>query len=150
LGALIDMVIELLNESAHQKSITIIKELPRNLLVFADKAMLSTILRNLITNAIKFTRPGGQINILADKKPDDIMISIADNGIGIKKETLGRLFRIDENTTTLGTQNEKGTGLGLILCKEFIEKHGGKIWVESEVGKGSTFSFNIPKLKIRY
>ena len=150
LGALIDMVIELLNESAHQKSITIIKELPRNLLVFADKAMLSTILRNLITNAIKFTRPGGQINILADKKPDDIMISIADNGIGIKKETLGRLFRIDENTTTLGTQNEKGTGLGLILCKEFIEKHGGKIWVESEVGKGSTFSFNIPKLKIQY
>ena len=146
LGALINEVAELLNDSGKQKSIAILKELPRNMLVSADKAMISSVLRNLITNAIKFTHPGGQVIISADKKPDEITISISDNGIGINKETIGRLFRIDENHIALGTQNEKGTGLGLILCKEFIEKHGGKIWVESEVGKGSSFYFTIPKV----
>ena len=145
LGALINEVIELSNESAHQKSIKIIKELPRNLLVFADKAMINTILRNLISNAIKFTHPGGQIIVSAEKKLDELKISISDNGIGIKKEAIGKLFRIDENNIRMGTQNEIGTGLGLILCKEFIEKHRGKIWVESEIGKGSKFSFTIPK-----
>jgi len=145
LGALINEVIELLGESAHLKSITIIRELPRNMLVFADKAMISTILRNLISNAIKFTYPGGKIVISSDKKPDELMISISDNGIGIKKEVIDKLFRIDETYIAPGTQEEKGTGLGLILCKEFIEKHGGKIWVESEVDKGSTFYFTIPK-----
>ncbi len=145
LGALINGVIELSNESAHQKSITIIKELPRNLLVFADKAMINTILRNLISNAIKFTYPSGQIIISAEKMLNELKISISDNGIGIKKEAICKLFRIDENNIKMGTQNEMGTGLGLILCKEFIEKHGGKIWVESEVGKGSKFSFTIPK-----
>lgn len=145
LGALINEVIELSNESAHQKSIKIIKELPRNLLVFADKAMINTILRNLISNAIKFTYPGGQIIVSAEKKLDELKISISDNGIGIKKEAIGKLFRIDENNIRMGTQNEIGTGLGLILCKEFIEKHRGKIWVESEIGKGSKFSFTIPK-----
>jgi len=145
LGVLINEVIELLGESAHLKSITIIRELPRNMLVFADKAMISTILRNLISNAIKFTYPGGKIVISSDKKPDELMISISDNGIGIKKEVIDKLFRIDETYIAPGTQEEKGTGLGLILCKEFIEKHGGKIWVESEVDKGSTFYFTIPK-----
>lgn len=145
LGALINEVIELLNESAHQKSITIIKELPRNLLMFADKAMINTILRNLISNAIKFTYPGGQIIISAEKMLDELKISISDNGIGMKKEAIGKLFRIDENNIRMGTQNERGTGLGLILCKEFIEKHQGKIWVESELGKGSKFSFTMPK-----
>jgi signal transduction histidine kinase len=115
------------------------------MLVFADKAMISTILRNLISNAIKFTYPGGKIVISSDKKPDELMISISDNGIGIKKEVIDKLFRIDETYIAPGTQEEKGTGLGLILCKEFIEKHGGKIWVESEVDKGSTFYFTIPK-----
>jgi signal transduction histidine kinase len=113
--------------------------------VFADKAMINTILRNLISNAIKFTYPGGQIIISAEKMPDELKISISDNGIGIKKEAIGKLLRIDENNTRIGTQNERGTGLGLILCKEFIEKHQGKIWVESELGKGSKFSFTIPK-----
>jgi len=145
LAALINEIVELLSDSAQQKSITIIKEFPGNMIVFADHAMISTILRNLISNAIKFTRLGGQIVISADKKPDELTVSISDNGIGIKKEAIGKLFRIDENLSTVGTKNEKGTGLGLILCKEFIEKHGGKIWVESEVGKGSTFYFTIPK-----
>lgn len=145
LVALINEVTELLSDTAHQKSITIIKELPRNLLVFADKTLINTVLRNIISNAIKFTHPNGQIVISAEKRPDELIISISDNGIGIKKEAIGKLFRIDENQTSLGTQNEKGTGLGLIICKEFIEKHGGKIWVESKVGKGSTFYFTIPK-----
>ena len=145
LGSLINEVIELSNESAHQKSIKIIKELPRNLLVFADKAMINTILRNLISNAIKFTYPGGLIIVSAEKELDELKISISDNGIGIKKEAIGKLFRIDENNIRMGTQNEIGTGLGLILCKEFIEKHRGKIWVESEIGKGSKFYFTIPK-----
>jgi len=142
--ALINEVIELLGDSAQQKSITIHRELPRKMIAFIDKAMISTILRNLISNAIKFTRPDGQIVISAETKKAELKISVHDNGVGIKTESIEKLFRIDENHTTLGTQDEKGTGLGLILCKEFIEKHGGKIWVESEVGRGSTFYFSIP------
>jgi len=143
---LINEVTELLNEAALQKSIGIVKELPRNILSFADKSMISTILRNLISNSIKFTQPGGQIVISAVRKKDELIINVADNGVGIKKEVLGKLFQIAENQTTLGTQNERGTGLGLILCKEFVEKHGGRIWVESEPGVGSKFSFAIPKI----
>jgi PAS domain S-box-containing protein len=143
--ALINEAIELLGDSALQKSITISKELPRTALVFADKAMISTVLRNLISNAIKFTHLGGQIVISAEIRNAELILAIRDNGVGIKKESIDKLFRIDENHSTLGTQNEKGTGLGLILCKEFIEKHDGKIWVESEVGKGSKFCFSIPK-----
>jgi len=143
---LVNEVTELLSEAAQQKSIGIVKELPRNILSFADKSMISTILRNLISNSIKFTLPGGQIVISAVRKKDELIINVADNGVGIKKEVLGKLFQIAENQTTLGTQNERGTGLGLILCKEFVEKHGGRIWVESEPGVGSKFSFAIPKI----
>lgn len=143
---LINEVTELLKEAALQKSIGIVKELPRNMLTFADKSMISTILRNLISNSIKFTQTGGQIVISAVRKKDELIINVADNGVGIKKEVLGKLFQIAENQTTLGTQNERGTGLGLILCKEFVEKHGGRIWVESEPGVGSKFSFSIPKI----
>jgi len=143
--ALINEVIELLSDSAHQKSITIHREFPRNMIAFIDKAMISTILRNLISNAIKFTRPDGQIVISAELKNDKVIIAISDNGVGIKKEIIEKLFRIDENHSMPGTLKEKGTGLGLILCKEFIEKHGGEIWVESEVGRGSTFYFSVTK-----
>jgi len=143
--SLINEVTELFGDSVRQKSITIFKELPRNMLIFADKAMISTILRNLISNAIKFTHPQGQIVISAESKKDKVIIAISDNGMGIKNENIEKLFRIAENQTTLGTKNERGTGLGLILCKEFIEKHGGKIRVESEVGKGSKFYFTILK-----
>jgi PAS domain S-box-containing protein len=126
------------------KSISISKELPRNLSVFADKHMLGTIMRNLISNAIKFTHEGGRIVISAEIQPDDIVISVGDNGVGIAKNRIKRLFRIDENESTPGTANEQGTGLGLILCKEFVEKHGGRIWVESKVNMGTTFKFSIP------
>lgn len=136
---------ELLNDSALQKSITIFRELPHNAPVFADKEMIGTILRNLISNAIKYTHPGGTIVVSTEQKPDECLVSVRDNGIGIKKDDIEKLFRIDVSHTTKGTKNEAGTGLALILCKEFIDKHGGKIWAESEEGKGSTFCFTIPK-----
>ena len=142
--SVINEVLELSNDSARQKSITIYKKLPHNIPVFADKAMISTILRNLIFNSIKFTKPGGEIIIKAEQKEKQLIVSVTDNGIGIKNEDIDKLFRIDYSYSTTGTNRETGTGLGLLICKDFIEMHGGKIWVESEIGKGSTFSFSIP------
>ncbi|MBW8334501.1 MAG: PAS domain-containing sensor histidine kinase [Prolixibacteraceae bacterium] len=138
-------VLKLLNNSSQQKSIAVSTEFPPLIFVLADKQMISTVLRNLISNAIKFAHTGGEICISAKPKQGEWVITIADNGVGINKETIDKLFRIDESYSTLGTQNEKGTGLGLLLCKEFVEKHDGKIWIESEVGKGSKFHFSVPK-----
>ena len=106
--------------------------------------MLNTILRNLISNAIKFTSIGGHIRVFTISKEDHVEITISDDGIGMNKEKLKGLFNITSNSTTIGTANEKGSGLGLVLCKEFVEKHKGKIWVESEEGKGSDFKFTLP------
>ena len=106
--------------------------------------MIRTILRNLISNAIKFSNKNGSVITSASVADKKVEFSVFDNGIGMTKETIAKLFRLDVNFSTRGTENEKGTGLGLILCKEFVEKHGGKIWVESEPGKGSTFKFTIP------
>lgn len=145
LGTLISEVIELLNSSAQQKNITIFTENTLDIDVFADRDMLNTIIRNLISNAIKFTYPNDQIVVSAEENPDELMVVVADNGVGIKKEAIGKLFRIDASYKTMGTRNEMGTGLGLLLCKEFVDKHGGKIWVESESGQGSKFCFTIPK-----
>jgi PAS domain S-box-containing protein len=145
-GQLTDNVIQLLHDSAENKCISIYTELPDRLIVFADKAMLGTILRNLISNAIKYTNTKGVIVVKASQNTKEILVSVADNGVGIGGEEILKLFRIDQNQSTVGTQNEKGTGLGLILCKEFVGKHGGKIWVESEVGKGSTFCFTVPDM----
>jgi len=144
LVALIDEVDELLGNSIHQKSITITRDIPHGLIVYADKAMISAMLRNLISNAYKFTNSGGKISISAQLRADDVLVTVSDNGIGIQKEVIEKLFRIEQSYSTSGTQNEQGTGLGLILCKEFVEKHGGKIWVQSEKGKGSKFSFTVP------
>jgi PAS domain S-box-containing protein len=144
---LINQSTELLNASALQKSITIYSEMPVNLPGFADKAMISTILRNLISNAIKFTNTGGKIVISTEQRPNELVISVLDSGVGMNNESIGKLFRIEENYSTLGTQKEKGTGLGLLLCKEFVDKHGGRIGVESESGKGSKFFFSIPNHK---
>lgn len=141
---LINQITELLTPSAQQKSITITAELPRNAFVLADTAMISTVMRNLISNAIKFTHPGGKIGIFAVQNETELTINVSDTGVGIQNESIEKLFRIDESYSTIGTSNEKGTGLGLILCKDFITKHGGKIWVESEPGKGSKFHFLLP------
>lgn len=144
--ALINEVSKLLNDTAQQKSISISMELPQKIIVSADKAMITTVLRNLISNAVKFTNPGGKIVISAVQKPDELLVTICDNGVGMKNEVVEKLFHIDTNLSTTGTQNETGTGLGLILCAEFVKKHGGKIWAESEVEKGSKFHFTIPQV----
>lgn len=144
MNALIDEATEFVSDAALQKSIVISSELPDSASVFADKAMISTVFRNLISNAIKYTNPGGRIVVSMAQKNGEWLASVSDSGIGMTKEVTGKLFRIDESNSTPGTQNEKGTGLGLILCKEFVERHGGKIWAESEPGIGSVFHFTIP------
>lgn len=115
--------------------------------LMADVDMVKTILRNLISNAIKFSNEKGQISIYTENNPSDITITVSDNGTGIDKDNQSKLWELSQLYTTTGTANEKGTGLGLLLCKEFIEKHGGKIWVESEPGKGSDFKFTLPITK---
>jgi len=139
-----------LQAAANQKEIQLIETISDNEMIFADKSMITTILRNLISNAIKFTNRAGNITISSKKQEnsDFVEISVADTGVGIPKDKIDDLFRIDKNTSTQGTENETGTGLGLILCKEFIEKHGGEIWVESKEGIGSTFLFSIPQGQI--
>lgn len=143
-----DLVIDttkLMDASALQKSMTITTGIPPKIVVFADKAMLSTVLRNLISNAIKFSNIGGTIHISVEQRPKELVFSVSDNGIGMNHKTVEKLFRIDESYSTIGTQDERGTGLGLILCKEFINYHRGRIWIESQIGKGTTISFMIPK-----
>ena len=142
--SLINEITLFMEDSARQKSIEISKELPHQVLVTADKAMIGTILRNLLSNSVKFTNYGGNISISIDRSPKWFTISVSDNGVGIEKQDQEKLFRIDKSHTTSGTQQEMGTGLGLLLCKEFIEMHGGKIGVESEKGQGSRFYFTIP------
>ncbi len=140
---LVNEVVEFMVEKANSKMIAVINYIPDGMVVYADKDMLKTILRNLISNALKFTSTRGKIEIKAISKGSTIEILVFDTGTGISKDDMAKIFRIDSNFTKDGTENEKGTGLGLLLCKEFVEKHGGKIWVESEVGKGSTFIFTL-------
>lgn len=139
-----DDVLSLLNESAATKQIEIIPEIDAGLELHADVVMLRTILRNLISNAIKFTHENGQIILRAEQQDTDMIITVSDNGIGMSQEVVSKLWQIAELYTSPGTKGEKGTGLGLMLCKEFVEKHHGRIWVESEVGKGSDFKIALP------
>jgi len=138
--------------ATNNKSIKLINQIAENIYVKADKNMLAIIIRNLLSNAIKYTHKFGEITIKTFLIPDEnniqyVGISVSDTGVGVPKEIKSSLFDIGEHTSMRGTENEKGTGLGLVLCKEFVEKHGGKIWVESEVGKGSSFFFSIPMSK---
>jgi PAS domain S-box-containing protein len=126
-----------------EKNIQLHIHIPGNLFVNTDSFMLETTIRNLLSNAIKYTHKGGRVEILAVQENDKTRISVKDNGVGIKQEHKGKLFRIESSYSTPGTGNEKGTGLGLILCKEFVEKLGGNIWVESQEGKGTTFHFTV-------
>ena len=140
--------IALLRQPAADKAIFLINQIPEDIYVKADKNMLLTIFRNLISNAIKFTPKEGKIVISArsitdEDKQNFIEISVNDSGVGIEKEKRARLFKISENISTKGTEGESGSGLGLILCKEFVEKHGGTIKVESQIWKGSSFIFTL-------
>ncbi len=134
-----------LEESAKVKRIELLVQIAGEQIVLADKNMLQSVIRNLISNAVKFTSNGGKVNISAESSANNmVMISVKDNGIGMTSEMLNHLFHIDADIKRPGTNNEKSTGLGLLLCKEFVEKLGGKITVESELNKGTVFSFNIP------
>jgi len=132
----------------NDKEIQIIEKVDPAYEIITDQHSLNTILRNLISNAIKFTPNKGTIQIIASKENNGYKIKIIDSGIGIPKENLPKIFGGESGFTTRGTNNEKGTGLGLTICKELVEKLGGQIWVESEVGKGSTFTIFLPNLKI--
>jgi signal transduction histidine kinase len=137
----------LLQAVAQAKGIQILIPIDKKLRIYADSNMLNCVFRNLIANAIKFTNPGGVITIDAIQREDQVEVRVKDNGIGMNELTLNRLFQLDNYHTTTGTSNEKGNGLGLILCKEFVETNGGAIWVESEENKGTTFHFTVPLQK---
>jgi two-component system, sensor histidine kinase and response regulator len=141
---LVEENISNMRSHAMNKNIDVKSEIAEGLEVLADKEMINTVLRNLLSNAVKFTPKNGKISISVINLQDQITFGVADTGIGISQENIRNLFRMDVMYTSIGTEHEKGTGLGLLLCKEFVEKHGGKIWVESQVGKGSEFKFTIP------
>lgn len=135
-----------IDSQAEAKKINVECNASEELFCSADRNMLLTVIRNLCSNAIKFTPNGGKIELSANSIDDkNVEFRVKDNGVGISPENINKLFRIDVSVTTIGTSDEKGTGLGLILCKEFVEKNGGKIRVESEINKGTTFIFTVPK-----
>lgn len=137
-------VLNVLKEQAVKKNISVETKISQEMKWEADKNMLTSILRNLVSNAIKFTPCEGKIKISARQTDHSLEISVSDNGIGMPEDALKKLFLNDFNETKKGTENEKGSGLGLALCKEFVEMHGGKIWAESQVNKGTTITFSIP------
>jgi len=136
---------ELMMDDAASKKIAIINKIPDKLKVRADGNMLKTIVRNLVSNCIKFTSAEGIVEINAVEDNGQVEVSVKDNGRGMNRENLDKLFKIDKVYSTRGTEEEEGTGMGLILCKEFVEKHGGRIWAESEEDKGSVFYFTLPE-----
>ena len=145
LAVLIAENIETFRERSEQKGIQIINNASNPLPIYADEWMLNSIILNLISNAVKFTRRDGKIFVSVEKQPDNsLKVSVRDTGVGISQTDVQKLFRLDAKVKSTGTDGELSTGLGLLLCKEFVEKHSGKIWVESEEGKGSTFYFTLP------
>ena len=143
----VDSVYQLLNKNLNQKNISFFNEIPKGFFVYADQNMISSVMRNLIHNAIKFTYGDGKITASAEVNNGYISVSISDNGVGITEENIDKLFEIGSKVSTYGTENEVGTGLGLILSKEFADKNNGAIQVKSQVGKGTTFTINLPKSK---
>ena len=146
--ALINDITLLLGDTARQKSIVLVMNMPDEANIVGDKAMIGTVIRNLVSNAVKFSHKGGKIIVSLDQLPNEITVSVKDDGIGISIEDQEKLFRLDTSHSTKGTQEEMGTGLGLLLCKDFVEKHGGKIWIESGPDNGSKFYFTIPGISV--
>jgi signal transduction histidine kinase len=145
---LIDEHILNLEQISYNKEIKIHSEVKDDLFIYSDKNMIKTIMRNLLSNAIKYSYRSGKVIVSAAVNDREVIISVKDNGIGIPEENIKKIFRIDAKYSVPGTENEQGTGLGLKLCKEFVEKLGGKIWVESIEHKGSEFKFSIPVKEI--
>lgn len=145
LRQIVDNNLRVLAGVAREKSVRIGTDIDPNLLVFADLNMAMIVLRNLIANAVKFTPEGGRIDVTAEAGETEVAVSVADTGVGIGRERLPRLFQIDDHFTTPGTRNEKGSGLGLLLCREFVERNSGRIWAEDRPGAGAVFTFTLPK-----
>ena len=141
---LVDGIIDLLGNSAAAKHIQLIPKVDPDLVAVVDRNMISSVIRNLVSNAIKFTDNHGSITIAANEKQGEIEISVTDTGVGMTQEAINKLFRSDTFYSTRGTEGEKGTGLGLVLCQEFVERNGGRLWVRSKPGHGSTFTFTVP------
>ncbi len=133
------------NKNAEQKEIRLKNDVPRDFSVYMDMDMAETMIRNLLSNAVKFTDKGGEIRIFAAEAGDLAEVSVADTGVGIPPEHHEKLFSLQEEKWGPGTAGEQGTGLGLILCKEFVEKNGGRIWCDSKEGEGTTFCFTVPR-----
>jgi PAS domain S-box-containing protein len=147
ISELINSNILLHRAKAENKNISIEFTDELHLKAYADRYMIETVIRNLLSNALKFTHRNGKIRINVGNSLERVHCTIQDNGIGISEENLNKLFRLDTNYTRLGTNDESGTGLGLLLCKEFVEKNGGNISVQSEIGVGSIFTFSLPQAK---
>jgi len=148
LSDVVAATIATINQRALQKEITIVNEVPENQKIYADEKMVTTALRNFLSNAVKFTHRNGKVIVRSSKAADGmIQVSVQDSGVGISEKNLKRLFKIEEKVSALGTDNEPSSGLGLLLCKEFVEKNGGKVWVESVLNQGSTFYFTVPESK---
>lgn len=145
LHTLVENVENLFETNLQTKKIELINHIPKEQSIFADEDMIFLLIRNLVSNAIKFTKPFGKIEITSYEFENHLQIVVADNGIGIKPENLDKLFRLDSHYTTRGTNSETGNGLGLTLCKEIVTKHNGQIWVKSEVDKGTKIFFTIPQ-----
>ncbi|MBI1939366.1 MAG: PAS domain-containing sensor histidine kinase [Ignavibacteriales bacterium] len=142
----IEQVINLLRNNAENKKIIITNNAESTSFVFADEDMIFSVIQNLLSNAIKFTREGGSITFNSLLNNEHWKFSVTDNGVGISEEDLEKLFRVDSHHTTYGTNEEKGSGLGLVICKEMIERNKGKIWVKSKKGEGTSFHFTLPKV----
>lgn len=140
-----DIVLEHFTDAIHEKSIHLENKVPKNATIHADANILHTVLRNLISNAVKFTPDNGTIRISAEEKVSHYIVSVSDTGNGIPEHIGAKLFRLNNDPPGYGTRNEKGSGLGLVIIKEFLEKHENKIWVESKEGEGSSFNFTIQK-----
>jgi PAS domain S-box-containing protein len=143
-----DAVIDLHCVIARKKGITILNKIEKKTMVNADKNMINTVLRNLVSNAVKFSNPDGQILISVNQKSENLEVNITDQGVGMNRESLGKLFRIDTYYSTSGTMGETGTGLGLIICKEFVEKNNGRIKATSSMGEGTTMTFTLTPSKL--
>jgi PAS domain S-box-containing protein len=147
LSEVVSQNINLISKSGEQKGIEIIFDVPNNQIVYADQEMLNSILGNLLSNAVKFTSKGGKVRVSSkETKNNTIEIAVQDNGVGMPECLSKKLFRMEEHVGRKGTEGEESTGIGLLLCKEFVEKHGGKIWVETKENEGSTFYFTLPKV----
>lgn len=147
LKGIVENNLDLLKFNADNKKITLDYEMEKEFKIYADPNMINTVLRNLITNAIKFTHENGLVRVKCISEGDYCRISVCDNGVGMSEEHSKSLFQLEGNVSTVGTHQESGTGLGLILCREFVERHTGRIWVESKIGEGSKFHFTIPIAK---